>query len=74
MSAKTAQITTTIWPVFCDTSQQLGYSSSFTISTETELFLFVLRNYQSADFTGAVPSTIFAFVNPHLNGTDDKKL
>jgi hypothetical protein len=24
MSAKTIQTTTTIWPVFCDTSQQLG--------------------------------------------------
>jgi hypothetical protein len=25
MSAKTMQTTTTIWPVLCDTSQQLGY-------------------------------------------------
>jgi hypothetical protein len=28
MFAKTVQTTTTIWPVLCDTSQQLGYSSS----------------------------------------------
>jgi hypothetical protein len=33
MSAKAMKMPTTIWPVLCDTSQQLGYSLSSTINS-----------------------------------------
>jgi hypothetical protein len=37
ISAKTVQTTTTIWPVLCDISQQLGYSSYSTIISFIQL-------------------------------------
>jgi hypothetical protein len=50
----------------CDTSQQLGSSSSSAIiSNSTELLPLVLRNNLPADFARVVPSIIFAFQSHH---------
>jgi hypothetical protein len=39
ISAKAMQTTATIWPVLCDTSQQLGQSSSSTIISLIQIIL-----------------------------------